>query len=86
MTSSEINNGGRNEEGGYFAGTAIQQVCMFALYDIEPANARSDMNADSGGILRCNLQTGHLYRLIRCRQRQVNETAHFLDFFFFDEV
>src|SRR5689334_20118973 len=86
VSRGEVNDGGRNKKRRYLARPTIHQVGMLAFDDVKPAYTRSDMDAYAGGILRRDLQAGHLDRLIRRRQRQVDKATHLLDFFFFDEI
>src|SRR6202047_1600210 len=59
---------------------------MLALDDVESADTGADVNA--GGIrnVRSDFQRGHLHREIGGGQRELNEPARFLQFFFLDPV
>ncbi len=59
---------------------------MLALDHVESADAGADMDADSLGVFIRDLQLRHLERFIRRSQREVDEAAHLLNFFFLDEV
>src|SRR5258708_30494552 len=59
---------------------------MFALDDVESADAGADVHSDALGIFRSDFQGGHLEGFIGGGEGQVNEAPHFLDFFFLDEV
>src|SRR5258708_31933654 len=56
------------------------------LETVEPADAGSDVNAHALIVFRSDFQLRHFERFIGGGKRQVNETSHFFDFFFFDEV
>ena len=59
---------------------------MFALDDVEPADAGTDVNADALRNFRRDFQAAHLHRLVGRSQREVDEAAHLLYFFFLDEI
>ena len=74
------------KNGRYLARAALQQGRVFALDDVEPADAGADVHADALGIVGVILQAGHLHGFIRRGEGEVDEAAHLLDFFFLDEV
>ncbi len=59
---------------------------MFALDDVESADAGADVNA--GGIcnVRSDFERRHLHREIRSGQRELNEAAGFLQLFFLEPI
>src|SRR5208282_2284954 len=59
---------------------------MFALDDVESADARADMHADALGVFGRDLEPGHLHRFVGGGDGEVDEAAHLLYFFFLDEV
>ena len=59
---------------------------MFALDDIEPADARSNVNSHPLRNLGRYFQARGLHRLVRRRQGQMDEAAHLLQFFLLDEI
>ena len=63
-------------------GPPLIRFNMLALDDIEPADSRTDMNADPLGIFRRDFQARRLHRFVRGRQREVDEAAHLLSSFF----
>jgi len=58
---------------------------MFAFDHVEPSDARADMHADHLGVFRCDFELRHLHRFIGGGDGEVDEAAHLLDFFSFDE-
>src|SRR5215469_2367008 len=46
LPGSQINDGGRNEKGRNLVGTAVQQLPVLALDDVEPTDAGRNVNAD----------------------------------------
>ncbi len=59
---------------------------MFALDDVESADAGADVDADHLGVFGSHLELRHLHRFFRGGDGEVNEAAHLLDFFFLDEL
>src|SRR5258708_2070268 len=82
----EVHDSCGNKEGGDFARAAFEQRNVFALDDIESADAGADVNPDALIVLRRNLQGRHFHGFIGGCDRQVNEAAHLFNFFFLDEV
>ena len=86
VSGGEIDDGGGNEERRDLARAAFQQRGMFALDDVESADAGADVHADRLGVFRRHFELRHLHRFICGGDGEVNEAAHLLDFFFLDEV
>ena len=59
---------------------------MLALNNVESANAGAYMHAHHLFIVGRDLQAGSLNCLFSRREGEMNEAAHFLDFFFLDEI
>ncbi len=59
---------------------------MLALDNVEPADTGADVYANILRVLRRDLQAGHAHGFFRRRHCQVDEAAHLLYFFFFDEI
>jgi len=83
LAGRKIDDGRGNKERGNLARTALHQCRVFALDDVESADAGTDVYAHALGIFRRDLQTRHFERFIRRGQGQMDEASHFLDFFFF---
>ncbi len=86
MPGRQIDNGGGNKEGRNLARAAFHERDVLAFDDVEPADARTDVNADALVILRRDLESRHFHGFIGGGDRHVNEAPHLLDFFFLDEV
>ena len=84
MPGSQIHDGGRDEKRGDAARAAIHQLGVFALDDVEPADARRNVHAYFIEIRVLRFPCGHLDGKIRARQGHLNEAAHLLQFFFLD--
>ena len=54
----------RNEEGGDLARAAFEQGAVFALDDVESADAGADVHADALGNFRRDFEAAGLHRLI----------------------
>ncbi len=59
---------------------------MFALDDVESADAGADVDADHLGVFRGDFQLRHFNGFVGGGDGEVNEAAHLLHIFFFDEV
>src|SRR5215469_11298501 len=59
---------------------------MLAFYNVESADARSDVDTDRIRNRRRNLQARHTQRKIRAGDGDLNEPAHLLQFFLGDPV
>ena len=86
VAGSEIDDRRRNEKRRNLARTAGQIFRMFALDDVEPADAGADVNAGGVGNFRRDFRAGHLDGEIRSCHGQLNEPAGFLQFFFFNPI
>ncbi len=85
VSGGEVDDGAGNEEGRNLAGTAVEQVDVFALDDVETADAGADVNADSVAVLRRDLKTGVGHSLGGGGECEVDEAAHFAGLFFVHE-
>src|SRR5581483_1899800 len=85
VSGGKVDDGSRDEEGRYFAGTAVEEVRVFSLNDVEPADAGTDVDADALLVLRCDFQARTLHRFFAGRQGEVDEPGHLFEFFFFNE-
>src|SRR6516162_2139251 len=85
-SGGQIDNGGGNEEERYPAGSTLEQRRVLALYDVEPANAGSDVDTHAVGELGQNLQARLFKGKLRCGQSELDEQPHLLQFLFFDEL
>ena len=86
VPGGQIDDGGRNEKGRDLARPAVQQAGVLALDHIESADPGADVDAHALGNLGRDLQARSLHGFIRRGQGQVDEAAHLLQFFFFDEL
>ena len=86
VAGGEVDDGGGNEEGRDLARAAFEKRFVLALDHVESADAGADVNADALGIFGRDLELRHLHGFIRRGDREVDEAAHFLDFFFLDEI
>ena len=74
------------KNGEILRGPPFEQRPVLALDHVESADAGADVHADTFGVLGRDLQAAGLHRFIRRREGEVDEAAHFLDFFFLDEI
>ena len=59
VTGGQIDDGRRNEEGRDPARPALQQIAVFALDDLESADAAADVDAHPFGVFGRHRQSGH---------------------------
>src|SRR5215472_3449277 len=59
---------------------------MLALDDIEPADARRNVNANFVEVGVFGLPVCRFHSKIRARQRNLDKARHFLEFFFLDPL
>ncbi len=85
MTGGEVDDGAGDEEGRDLAGTAVEQVDVFALDDVESADAGADVDADAVAVLRRDLKAGVSHGLRRGGEGEVDEAAHLAGLFFVDK-
>src|SRR5215472_6007172 len=64
----------------------LQELLMLTLDDVETAHPGADVYAHTVRVFRRDFQATHLHRLISRGHGQVDEAAHLLYFFFFDEI
>src|SRR5215469_10463826 len=86
VAGGEVHDGGGNEERRDLARTAFEESSMFALDDVESADAGPDVDADALADCRSDFEAARLHRFLRRSEGKVNEAAHFLGFFFLDEL
>src|ERR1700676_740976 len=84
MAGSEIHDSGRNKERGDAARTALHQLDMFALDDVETTDTGGNVHANFVEVRVFLFPTGHLDGKIRAGQGHLDKAAHFFQFFFFN--
>ena len=85
LTRGQVDDGRGNKKGRNFARAARQHGAVFALDNVESADARADVNADALGILRRDLQARRFHGLMRGGESEMDEAPHLARFFFLDE-
>ncbi len=86
LPRSQIDDRRRNEKRRNLVRAAVQQLAMFALNDVESADAGRNVDANLIQIRILRFPVGGLHRKIRAGQRDLNETRHLLEFFFLDPL
>ncbi len=86
MSGSQIYDRGGDEKSRYAAWTTLQQLGVLALDDVESPNAAGHVDAGHFRNIRSNLQIRHAHGEVGRRQRDLNESPHFFEFFFLDPV
>ena len=86
VAGSEIDDGGRNEKRGNLSGAAGEIFGMFALDDVETADAGADVNAGGIGEFGRDGERGLLHGEIGGGERQLNEAAGLFQFFFLEPI
>ena len=85
MAGCEVDDGAGNEERRNLARASGEHGRVFALDDVEAADARADMNADAVVVGLVDLQAGVVHRLLRRGDGEVDKAAHFAGLFLVDE-
>src|SRR5262249_15884378 len=86
LSGRQIDDGRWNKERRDLARAAVEQSRMLPFDHVKTANAGADMHAHTRRVLRRDFQTGHFDRLIRGRQRQMDEAPHLLYLFFLYKI
>src|SRR5215471_6458027 len=86
VAGGKVHDGGRNKERRDLARTAFEESPMFALDDVESADAGADVDADAFVDSRSDFEAARLHRFLRRSKGEVDEAAHFLGIFFLDEL
>ena len=86
VPGGKVDDGSGDEEWRDLARAAFEKRLVLALDYVETANAGADVDAHLLGILGSNFEFRHLHRFIGRGEREVDEAAHLLDFFFLDEI
>src|ERR1700722_6792352 len=86
VAGSQIDDGGRDEKGRDSAWTALDQFPVLAFDDVETADAGRDVDADFVEVRIFGLPVGGFYGEIRSRESDLDEAAHFFQFFFLDPL
>ena len=86
VSGGEIDDRRRNKKRRNAARATFEAGLVFALDDVEPADAGADVDPNPFGDVVGNLQAGGGHRLRGRGHRQVNEPRHLLRFLAFDEV
>src|ERR1019366_6851133 len=86
LSGGEVDDAGGNKERRDLSRSAFHQRGVLALDDVKAAYARADVDADVLRVFRRHLEARHVDGLGGGGQREVNEAAHLLQFFFLDEV
>ncbi len=74
------------KNGEIFPGPPREIFGVFALDDVESADAGADVDAGGIGDLGSDFEAGHLHGEIGGGQRELDEAAGFLQFFFLEPV
>ena len=75
------------KNGEILRGPPSSRLHVLALDDVESADAGADVDADPLGVFRSDFRgRTSCIASSRGRDRQVDEAAHLLEFFFFDEL
>ena len=82
VSGGEVDDRAGDEEGRDLAGTAIEQVDVFALDDVEAPDAGTDVDSDAIAVLRRDLKTRVSHGLGGGGEGEVDEAAHFAGLFF----
>ncbi len=82
----QVDDAGRDEEGGDLAGAALQQLLVLPLDHVEAADPRADVNPGAVGQPAVELQLGVLDGKVGGGQGEVDEPAHLLHLFFLDHL
>ena len=85
VSGGEIDDGGGDEEGRDFAWATVHHVGVFALNDVEAADAGADVYAEAVTELAGDGEAGVSHGLGCGRKGEVYEAAHFAGLFFVDE-
>ncbi len=86
VSGSEIDDGGRNEKGRDLAWSALDQFPVLAFDDVETADAGGNVNADFVEVRIRGLPVRGFYGEIRAGQSDLDEAAHFFQFFFLNPL
>src|SRR5580692_8618469 len=86
VAGSEIDDSRRNEKGRDSAWPALDQFPVLAFDDVETADAGGDVNADFVEVRIFGLPVGGFDGEVRTGQGDLNEAAHFFQFFFLDPL
>ena len=85
VAGGEVDDGAGDEEGRDLARTAGQHGGVFALDDVEAADAGADVDADAVVVGLVDLEAGVVHRLLCGGDGEVDEAAHLAGLFFVDE-
>src|SRR5579863_1338260 len=86
IAGCEVDDGRGNEKRRDAPGAVLQQVPVFALDNLKPADAAAHVDADALRILPGHPESRGRERVIAGRNTHLNEAAHLLDIFFLDEA
>ena len=87
LPGGQVHDGRRNEERRDLARTAVQQVGVFALDDVEPADAGADVDAGTlGQLFAFDFIVGHAQGFIAGGDGQMNEARHLAGFLLVDAI
>ena len=86
VAGSEIDDGGRNEKGRDSAWAALDQFPVLAFDDVETADAGGNVDADFVEVRIRGLPVRGFYGEVRSSQSDLDEAAHFFQFFFLDPL
>src|ERR1700730_15971052 len=86
VPGGQIHDSGRNKERRNFAGPSLHELDVFAIDELEPTYAERHIAADFIEVRLLRLPRRHFNGKVRASQRELDEAAHFLEFFFFDPL
>ena len=86
LSCGEVGDGGVDEEGRDAAGAGGEELCVFALDDLECADTAADVNTDALCGFWGDFEGGLLDSEVRGGEGELDKPAHLFDVFAVDEV